>query len=90
MTGIGQRGQTTQLSVRPGRVVIDPPGLDDRPGIARCVEQILVQALVSEAAIKALHEGVLRRLAGRDVMPFDLCLLRLRPLENSLSFLEEG
>lgn len=34
-----------------------------------------VQALVAEAAIEAFDDAVLHRLAGGDVMPFDLGLL---------------
>src|SRR5581483_6336555 len=45
----------------------------------RC-EQRLVEALVPEPADEALHEGVLLRLARRDVMPLDAA--RLRPLQD--------
>ncbi len=68
--GKGQRGEATQRIVRTGRVVIDPPGLDDGPDITKRIEQMLVEALVSEAAIKALPEGVMSRLSGRDIMPY--------------------
>ena len=34
-------------------------------------EQRLIQVLVSEPAIEAFDEGVLRRLAGTNVMPID-------------------
>src|SRR5207302_9239424 len=37
-------------------------------------KQRLVQKLVPKPAIEALDKGVLRRFAGRDVVPFDLCL----------------
>ncbi len=32
---------------------------------------MLVQALVPQLAVEALHEAVLLRLARRDVVPFD-------------------
>jgi len=39
-------------------------------------EQRLVQKLVPQPAIKALHECVLLRLAWCDVVPADACILR--------------
>jgi hypothetical protein len=39
-------------------------------------EQVLVEALVAQAADEALDEAVLLRLAGRDVVPFNPALLR--------------
>jgi hypothetical protein len=38
-------------------------------------EQGLIQQLISEPAVEALDEGVLRRFAWRDVMPSYLGLL---------------
>jgi hypothetical protein len=38
-------------------------------------EQGLIQQLVTQTAVEALHEGVLRRLAQRNVIPFDQTLL---------------
>jgi len=35
-------------------------------------EQVLVEALVPQPAIEALHEAILHRLARRDVVPLDL------------------
>jgi hypothetical protein len=40
-------------------------------------EQSLVQQLVTQPAVEALDEGVLRRLAWRDVRPSDLGVLLL-------------
>lgn len=51
----------------PGLIVVDPPGPDDAPGIIQPVEQVLVQALVPQAAVEALDNGVLGRLARRDI-----------------------
>jgi hypothetical protein len=48
---------------------------DDLAGLVEVGEQVLVQALVAQAAIEALEKAILRRLAGCDVMPFDLKLL---------------
>jgi hypothetical protein len=39
------------------------------------VNKSLIQQLVTQFAVEALDEGVLRRLAWRDVMPSDLGLL---------------
>ena len=39
-------------------------------------EQCLVQQLVAQPCVEALDEGILLWLAGRDIMPFNPCLLR--------------
>jgi hypothetical protein len=39
----------------------------------RC-EEGLIQQLVAQPAVEALNEGVLLRLAGRDVVPLELWL----------------
>jgi hypothetical protein len=57
--------------VRPDGVVVDAPLFDDPIGLAERREQVLVQALVAEPAIEAFDEGVLRRFARRDVVPFE-------------------
>ena len=44
---------------------------------------MLVQALVPQLAVEALHEAVLLRLARRDVVPFDAVVLG--PLEHGIS-----
>src|ERR1051325_5890330 len=38
-------------------------------------EQVLVEALVTQASVEAFHEAILHRFAGRDVVPFDAVLL---------------
>ena len=55
----------------PCRVVIDPPGFDDAPGITETVEEMLIEALVAQPAVEAFDEGVLCRLSRRDVVPLD-------------------
>ncbi len=57
------------------QVVVDPPFFDDVAGVAITAAQMLVEALVPEAAIKALDEAVLHRLSLRDVVPCDTAIL---------------
>lgn len=52
-------------------IIIDPPGLDDPARHRQATEHVLVEALVAEAAVEAFNEGVLHRLAGRDVVPVE-------------------
>lgn len=56
-------------------VVVVAPGGDQGPGMAQVGEQVLVEALVPQAAVEAFDEPVLHRLAGRDVVPLDPALL---------------
>jgi hypothetical protein len=51
------------------------PGGEHGAGLIERGEQGLVQALVAQPPNEALGEGVLLRLAGGDVVPFDLCRL---------------
>src|SRR4028118_1743856 len=55
-------------------VVLLPKG-GGAAGLGQRREQGGVETLVPEAAVEALHEGVLHRLSGRDVVPFDAGLL---------------
>ena len=57
-------------AVRPEGVVIVFPARKRLAGMIERGEDRLVEQLVTEPAVEALDEGVLRRLAGRDVMPF--------------------
>ncbi len=52
-------------------VVVVLPEADLLPGISQAREQHLVEELVAEAAVEALDEAVLHRLARRDVVPVD-------------------
>jgi hypothetical protein len=54
---------------------MDPPLLDDAPGIGEIEKPVLVQTAVPESAIERLHEGILGRLAGLDEVLLDLILL---------------
>ena len=56
-------------------IVVVAPGVDQVTGMAQAHKQVLVQALIPKAAIEALHEAVLHRFAGRDVVPVDAGVL---------------
>lgn len=62
--------------MRPDRVVVDAPGLDDPPSLGECREDVLVEAFVAHPAIEALDDAVLHGLSGRDVVPLDALLGR--------------
>ncbi len=55
-------GEPVQACVRAFCVVVDPPCFDDLPGRRQAAEQVLVQALVPEPSVEALHEPVVLRL----------------------------
>lgn len=55
----------------PHRVVVDPPALDDPPGLRERNEDIFVEAFIPQLPVEGFHESVLNRLAWRDVMPLD-------------------
>ena len=52
-------------------VVVGAPSLDDPPRLGQRGEGVLIEAFIAQPAVEALHEGILDRLAGGDVMPFD-------------------
>ena len=52
------------------------PLLDDDLGLLQAVEDFSVEKFIAQLAVEAFHEGVLLRFAQRDVVPFDLGLLR--------------
>ncbi len=56
-------------------VVVRPPCLDDPSRRSQRGEQVLVQALVAQATIKALDEAVLLRPTRSDVVPLDPSVL---------------
>ena len=56
-------------------VVVDPPFFDDLACLLDVGEQVLVEALVTQSAVEALHEAILHRFAGRNVVPFDITFL---------------
>ncbi len=49
---IGERGEPAKGRVRPLGVVVDPPDLDDAPGIIQSIEEMCVQALIAQATIE--------------------------------------
>ena len=53
-------------------IVVDPPFFNDLAGMPIAGEEPLVEALVAQPTVEALHEAVLHRLARRDVVPFDM------------------
>ncbi len=69
-------GASAQFRVRPDGVVVVLPGVQQSAGLRQRREQGLVEAFVAQAAVEALDEGVVGRLARRDVMPFDLAFLK--------------
>ena len=69
--------------VRPCGVVVGDPRADELAGVIEVEEQALVEELVAHPTVEALDEAVLRRLAGRDVVPFDLIKANHRETGNS-------
>jgi len=67
--------QSANAAMRTRGVVVRPPCLDDPSCCCQRWKQVLVQALVAQATIKAFDEAVLLRLARRDVMPLDPSIL---------------
>ena len=63
-------------------VVILAPGRERGAGVVQGRSQRFVQKLVSQATVEALDEGVLGRIAGRDVVPVDLALVT----DNGIAF----
>ena len=63
-------------------IVVVAPGRDKLPGVAQVGEQVLVEALVAQAAVEALDEAIRHGLSWRDVMPLDLSVLL--PFQNGI------
>src|SRR4029077_8522194 len=55
-----------QRAMRPYRVVVHPPGLDQLSCLSQIHEPVLVQAFVSKLPVEAFNERVLRRLPSFD------------------------
>jgi len=53
--------------MRPDRVVVAPPALDDDSGLSERVEDFAVEQLVAKARVEALDVTVLPRTAPLDV-----------------------
>src|SRR3712207_7873843 len=52
--------------VRPDRIVVPPPGLDEDLRLAQRVEDLAVEQLVAELAVERVAVAVLPRAAGSD------------------------
>jgi hypothetical protein len=60
-----------ECRMRPHTVVIVAPRSEYSAGLGKRREQRLVQALVAQPAVETLHERVLLRLTGLDIVPVD-------------------
>ena len=71
--GFGERGEglPTEAGAVAFGIVVHAPGRERGAGMVQGREQRLVQQFVTQAAVEALDEGVLGRLARRDVVPVD-------------------
>ena len=69
--------QVAQRRMRPDIVIVIAPDGQFLAGIREAVEDLLIQALVTKAAVEAFNQAVLLRLAGVDVMPGDAGIARL-------------
>jgi hypothetical protein len=70
--GVDCRRQIADAAVRPNCIVVVFPKGQNLTGVRQGCEQRLVEQFVPQASVEALDEGILLRLAGRDVLPFDL------------------
>ncbi len=56
-----------------GRFGLSPSHFPDDPaGFIKIGEQVLVETLVAQVLVKTFDEAILHRLAGRNVVPFDV------------------
>jgi len=60
------RGQMVQAAVRPLRVAVDPPVIDDLPRLVDGLEPVPVQAFLPEAPVEAFDVRVLCRFVWID------------------------
>lgn len=65
---LGGRRVITQRRVRPNRVVMHLPTLDQHLRLVQCVEHLTFQQLVRQLAVEALDVPVLPRASGGDVL----------------------
>lgn len=70
------RGPIAQAAMWPDFVVIDAPPLDDPLSVGHVEEPMLVEALVAESPVEALHDRVLHRLARLDEASSNAVLVR--------------
>ena len=64
--------------MRGGQIVVDRPFFDAVSGVPIAGEEPLIETLVAQPSVEALHEAILHRFARRDVVPFDLPILLVR------------
>ena len=76
--GLGELGRRLPAEAGVGAfgVVVHAPGRERGAGMAQGREQRLVQEFVTQPTVEALNEGILCGLAGRDVVPVDLAVIR--------------
>ncbi len=74
--------ERSETRMRSRMVIIQPRGLYDLPCFGQTVEQVFVEAFVAQAAVEALDESVLDRLARLNIQGFDL--QALEPFTNEL------
>jgi hypothetical protein len=63
---LGRRRAVAQRGVRPLRVVVAAPLLNQDPGLCQGVEHLGIEQLSRELAIEAFHTAILPRAAGLD------------------------
>lgn len=68
-------GEPAETRMRSILIVVDSPIFNDVEGIPEAAEQMLVEAFISQAAIKRFNEAVLHRLDWGDVVSFDAAVL---------------
>ena len=83
MICIGERREPAKRGVRAVCVIIYPPSFDDASSIIKPIEEMFVEALIAQATIEALDEGILSGFAGRDIVPFDFGILD--PFEDRMA-----
>ena len=77
------RRESAESSVRPVKIEVDAPRLDNLAGLRQAVEEMLVEALVTQPPVKTLDEGVLGGFAWRDAVPLDATVLG--PFEDGMA-----
>lgn len=75
--GFGELGRRLPAEAGVGAfgVVVRAPGRERGAGVVQGRKQRFVQKLVAQSTVEALDEGVLGRLARRDVVPVDLAVV---------------
>ena len=58
-------------------IVVNSPCFNQFSGCRQGREEVLIEALISEAPVKAFDKAVLHGFTWCDVMPFNLCHFRM-------------